>query len=273
MKNQMKMKNKIQFRTFSGAVRSEDGKEDKEGRKFTFVASDSTRDASGTVLNQDGWKLDRYNANGIVGYQHKVYGGIGDKDDPDNIIGKGRAYVEDGRLMVDVELEPEGDNPLADKVCRKLRFGSLNAVSVGFVPVGRSRWGKGDEAADGGTPTLYFAGQELLEISVVNIPSNPNALRKELEVDDGEEERPDREDEQKDLYDEEQEEQEEQEEGEDIDEAEKPGEGEDEDPEEQKDIDEDEDEEEEEEEDPSASEDKEEVGRSLTIAEATLLYL
>ena len=243
------MKNKIQFQTFSGAVvRSEEG---KEGRKFTFVASDSTRDASGTVLNQDGWKLDRYNANGIVGYQHKVYGAIGDTDDPDNIIGKGRAYVEDGKLMVDVELEPEGDNPLADKVCRKLRFGSLNAVSVGFVPVGRSRWGEGDEAADGGTPTLYFAGQELLEISVVNIPSNPNALRKELEVDTEGEERPDEggDEEQKDLTDEEHEEQEEQEEQEE------------------------EQEEEEEEEEPSASKDKEEIDRSLTMAEATLLYL
>ena len=240
------MKNKIQFRTFSGAVvRSEDDKEDKEGRKFTFVASDSTRDASGTVLNQEGWKLDRYNANGIVGYQHKVYGGLGDKDDPDNIIGKGRAYVKDGKLMVDVELEPEGDNPLADKVCRKLRFGSLNAVSVGFMPVGRSKWGEGDEAADGGTPTLYFAGQELLEISVVNIPSNPNALRKELEGDEDED--------QKDLGPED----------------EKHEEGGDEDPEEQKALDE----EEEEEEEASASDDNEEIERSLTIAEATLLYL
>jgi HK97 family phage prohead protease len=245
-KNQRKMKNKIQFRTFSGAVvRSEDDKEDKEGRKFTFVASDSTRDASGTVLNQEGWKLDRYNANGIVGYQHKVYGGLGDKDDPDNIIGKGRAYVKDGKLMVDVELEPEGDNPLADKVCRKLRFGSLNAVSVGFMPVGRSKWGEGDEAADGGTPTLYFAGQELLEISVVNIPSNPNALRKELEGDEDED--------QKDLGPED----------------EKHEEGGDEDPEEQKALDE----EEEEEEEASASDDNEEIERSLTIAEATLLYL
>jgi HK97 family phage prohead protease len=257
------MKNKIQFRTFSGAVvRSEDDKEDKEGRKFTFVASDSTRDASGTVLNQEGWQLDRYNANGIVGYQHKVYGGLGDKDDPDNIIGKGRAYVKDGKLMVDVELEPEGDNPLADKVCRKLRFGSLNAVSVGFVPVGRSKWGEGDEAADGGTPTLYFAGQELLEISVVNIPSNPNALRKELEGDEDED--------QKEL--DKQEEQEEQEEGKAlVPEEEKHEEGGDEDPEEQKALDEDE--EEEEEEEPSASDDNEEIERSLTIAEATLLYL
>ncbi|WP_322290519.1 HK97 family phage prohead protease [Paratractidigestivibacter sp.] len=238
------MKNKIQFRTFAGAlVRSAEEEESGKGRKFTFVASDASRDSSGTVLNQAGWALDRFNANPVIGYQHKVYGGSSDTDDPDNIIGKGRAYVEDGKLMVDVELEPEGDNPLADKVCRKLHFGSLNAVSVGFVPTGKSRWGEAEEAADGSTPTLYFEGQELLEISVVNIPANPNALRKEIEVEDDEdEEKKPEESGEKDLEDEDK----------------KPGEGEEGDS-----AEDDEDEE----------KDEEETERSLTIAEATLLYL
>ena len=234
------MKNKIQFRTFAGAlVRSAEEEENGKGRKFTFVASDSTRDSSGTVLNQGGWNLDRFNANPVIGYQHKVYGGCCDTDNPDNIIGKGRAYVEDGKLMVDVEMEPEGDNPLADKVCKKLHFGSLNAVSVGFVPTGTSRWGEGEEAVDGGTPTLYFEGQELLEISVVNIPANPNALRKGVAAEDDEEEKKPEEEEEKDL------DEENPEEGKDC---------------ESEDEDKDED-------------DKDEAERSLTIAEATLLYL
>lgn len=230
------MKNKIQFRTFAGAlVRSAEEEESGKGRKFTFVASDATRDSSGTVLNQSGWSLDRFNANPVIGYQHKVYGGFSDSDNPDNVIGKGRAYVKDGKLMVDVELEPEGDNPLADKVCKKLHFGSLGAVSVGFTPTGTSRWGVGEEAVDGSTPTLYFEGQELLEVSVVNIPANPNALRKGVEAgeddDDDEEEKKPAEDEEKDF------------------DEEKPKEDED-----------------------GESKD-EEAERSLTIAEATLLYL
>ena len=86
-----------------------------ESRKVTFVASDGTRDTAGTVLNQDGWDLERFNNNGIIGYQHKVYGSYDGTDNPDNVIGKGHAYLEDGKLMVDVEFEPKEINELAEK--------------------------------------------------------------------------------------------------------------------------------------------------------------
>ena len=158
----------------------------EEGRKLTFVASDGTRDSAGTVLNVDGWDLKRFNKNGIIGYQHKVYGGWDDTQNPDNVIGKGHAYVDGKRLMVDVEFEPADINPLAEKIYQKLLFGSLKAVSVGFVPVGKGAWGEGEEALSGSNPTYYYAGQELLEVSVVNIPANPNALRKGLEEQDEE---------------------------------------------------------------------------------------
>lgn len=157
-----------------------------EGRRMTFVASDGTRDSAGTVLNMEGWDLNRFNSNGVIGYQHKVYGGWDDTDNPDNIIGKGRAYVETDdqgvkRLMVDVEFEPEGMNELADKVYKKLEFGTLKAVSVGFRPIGKGSFGQGEEGVGGSRETYYFKGQELLEVSVVNIPANPNALRRGLE--------------------------------------------------------------------------------------------
>lgn len=150
-------------------------KEDE--RTITFVASDSTRDSAGTVLNQDNWDLTRFNSNGIIGYQHKVYGGWDDTDNPDNVIGKGYAYVEDGKLMVDITFEPKEINELAEKIYQKVLFGSLRAVSVGFLPIGKGRFGEGADAE-----TYYFAGQQLLEVSVVNIPANPNALRKSMEA-------------------------------------------------------------------------------------------
>jgi hypothetical protein len=150
-------------------------KEDE--RTITFVASDSTRDSAGTVLNQDNWDLTRFNSNGIIGYQHKVYGGWDDTDNPDNVIGKGHAYVEDGKLMVDITFEPKEINELAEKIYQKVLFGSLRAVSVGFLPIGKGRFGEGADAE-----TYYFAGQQLIEVSVVNIPANPNALRKSMEA-------------------------------------------------------------------------------------------
>lgn len=163
----------ILTRTFSPEIRKAEG----DVRRVTFVASDATRDSAGTVLNQEGWDLTRFNRNGVIGYQHKVYGGWSDTDNPDNVIGKGRAYVEGGRLMVDVDFEPKEINELAEKVYQKILFGSLKAVSVGFLPVGDGHWGEGEESRKGATPTWYYDGQELLEVSVVNIPANPNAVR------------------------------------------------------------------------------------------------
>lgn len=176
----------INIRTIEAAeLRSQDA----ESRKLTFVASDGTRDSAHTVLNPEGWNLDRYNKNGIIGYQHKVYGGWDDTDNPDNVIGKGRAYTEDGKLMVEVEFEPASINPLAEKVYQKLLFGSLKAVSVGFAPVGVGSWGKGEEARGAENETYYYAGQELLEVSVVNIPANPNALRRAFDEANAEEQK------------------------------------------------------------------------------------
>lgn len=179
----MSNENKVRFRT---ATQHEVRKDEQGSRKITFVASDGTRDSAGTVLNVNGWKLDRFNSNGIIGYQHKVYGGWDDTDNPDNVIGKGYAYVKDGQLLVDVEFEPAEINELAEKIYQKLLFGSLKAVSVGFMPVGKGQWGKDEESLDGKNPTYYYAGQELLEVSVVNIPANPNALKKGLELQDSE---------------------------------------------------------------------------------------
>jgi len=171
----------IHYRTYSSEIR----KRNEETRTLTFVASDSARDAAGTVLNQENWSLKRYEKNPIIGYQHEVYGGW-DGSDPDNIIGKARVYVEDGQLLADITFETKDINEKAEKIYKKLLFGSLNAVSVGFLPIGKGSWGKGDEAIDGSNPTYYYAGQELLEISVVNIPSNPNAVRRAMEYEQNE---------------------------------------------------------------------------------------
>lgn len=145
---------------------------------MTFVASDATRDTYGTVLMPDGWDLERFNKNPVIFYQHDQF-----SYDPDAIIGKGRAYVEDGKLMVDIEFEPEGQNKKADKVWKKLQFGTLNAVSVGFLALA-GEWGKGDEGPGQRNETYYYTSMELLEVSVVAIPANPNALKNGAEEQD-----------------------------------------------------------------------------------------
>ena len=164
---------KIKVRSFAAEIRSVN----EETRTVTFVASDGSRDSAHTVLNPEGWDLSRFEKNPIIGYNHNIYGGWS-PEDVDFVIGKGRAYVEGKQLLVDITFEPASFNELAEKVYQKGLFGSINAVSVGFLPLGGGAWGKGDEGPGEPNETYYYSGQQLLEISVVNIPANPNATKK-----------------------------------------------------------------------------------------------
>ena len=145
---------------------------DEERRMVEFVASTGAVDTYGTVLPPDLWDLNRYARNGVVGYQHDIYY----SDDPDNVIGRGEAYTAGGELLIRIFFEPAELNPKADKVYRKVLFGSINAVSVGFRATAPGHWGR---KADGEDPDVYYYnGQELMEVSVVNVPSNPDAVKR-----------------------------------------------------------------------------------------------
>lgn len=145
---------------------------DEERRMVEFVASTGAVDTYGTVLPPDLWNLSRYARNGVVGYQHDIYY----SDDPDNVIGRGEAYTANGELLIRIFFEPAELNPKADKVYRKVLFGSINAVSVGFRATAPGHWGR---KADGEDPDVYYYnGQELMEVSVVNVPSNPDAVKR-----------------------------------------------------------------------------------------------
>lgn len=137
-------------------------------RTYKFIISDESVDRYGTVIKVDGWMLDNYAKNGIVAYQHNTF-----SSNPDNIVGKGRAWVDGNILYGEVEFEPEGTNEIADKLVKKLDFGSINATSVGFDPKDYSR-GIKEKGED--ENVIYFRKHDLLEWSIVNIPANPNAV-------------------------------------------------------------------------------------------------
>lgn len=139
-------------------------------RTIPFVFSDESRDTYGTVLPADGWDLERFNRMGVALYNHSSYG-----SDPDNVIGRARAWVEGNKLLGEITFEPAALNPKAEKVFQKLLAGTLRGCSVGFRPLERGRWGEGDEAAGGKRETYYYGRRELLEISVTPLPANHNA--------------------------------------------------------------------------------------------------
>lgn len=149
----------------------------EETRIINFVLSSTKKDRHNTIIER--WNLDNYRKNPVVFYQHNDTGLLGGAN-PDFVIGKCvHIAVENSggqpKLVAGCQFEPASINPLAEKVFQKLLFGSLSATSVGFVELEPGAWGKGDEAISGSNPTYRFGLCELLEWSVVHIPSNPDA--------------------------------------------------------------------------------------------------
>lgn len=158
----------------------------EQTRTIQFVISSAAKDRQKTVVNMDNWQLDNFNRNPIVGYQHNVYGdNLCTPPNPDDVLGQGKAWTEtiDGKkvLMGSVQFETADVNPLAEKIFRKVLAGTLRSTSVGFMEVGKGEWKKEvDEKGAELDKTYFFKGQELLEFSIVNIPANPEAVRRSI---------------------------------------------------------------------------------------------
>jgi hypothetical protein len=156
-----------------------------ESRIIPFTLSSYQKDRHGTVLNQDNWMLDNYRMNPLFAYQHTLSGGMCTDPNPDFVIGKSLKIELDGmgsdrELVADGQFEPADMNPLAEKIFRKILFGSLSRTSVGFLELGEGKFGEGNKARGQENETYFFEGQELLEWSVVNIPSNPGVGARDM---------------------------------------------------------------------------------------------
>lgn len=128
-----------------------------------FVASDATLDRAHEIISPEGWRLENFRRNPVFQNAHHY----------DNILFTlGRATevdVRSGRLWLRVQFATH-INPLARMAYELYRGGFLRAVSVGFIPL---RWENGNEH----TPwRRRFLEQELIEVSAVPVPANPNAL-------------------------------------------------------------------------------------------------
>ena len=117
----------------------------------TWIASTEGVKADGMDLRSDAWNLARYEQYGPVLWAHDYFG-----EHPP--IGKGRAYIEGDRLMVDVSYNT--DDAFAMQIRNKANKGMV-AGSVGWDTV----------TAEGGERS-----NELLEFSMVPVPMDPASL-------------------------------------------------------------------------------------------------
>lgn len=128
---------------------------DKGEDVFSIIASTSAIDRQGDSVDQAGWDLKNFNKNPVLLWAH---------DYSELPIGKVvSARVEKGKLVADFIFASAEANPKAQQIKRLYEEGIVNASSVGFIPLER----QGN----------IITRSELLELSLVPVPANQEALR------------------------------------------------------------------------------------------------
>ena len=141
-------------------LKSVKASEDEESKVLTFKGSDETLDRYGEVMTVNGWDLKWYKKNPVFLWAH---------DSHSLPIGKAiKVKKEEDGLMFDIEFAVK-EYPFAETVYKMYKGGYMNAVSVGFIAKEKTY------NPDNGIMTVDKS--ELLELSAVPVPANPNALQ------------------------------------------------------------------------------------------------
>ncbi len=157
-------------------ISPEEVRANKDG-SYTFLMSKEIQDRDGTIVKLGaGMNIREYNKNPIVLWMHKMTPAHREDYNEDNIIGKGKAYMEGGELYNKVifeSVETTG-NTRAEKIVKKINFGSLKGCSMGFRALSGSMGSKDVEGED--PSKFYIRDWVLYEMSIVTVPSNPATL-------------------------------------------------------------------------------------------------
>lgn len=126
----------------------------EDSDKFSVVMSTANQDRHGDIVMQE-WELDNFTKNPVLLDSHNYYS-------IEHILGRVlNPRLEDGKLKGDVEFFMQ--NPRGVLAYEAVKSGFTNAVSVGFIP----------KAFDNDGNILK---SELLELSLVSVPANAEAL-------------------------------------------------------------------------------------------------
>lgn len=139
-------------------------------RTIRFIGSDESVDRDGDTISIDGWELGNYIKNPVVLYAHDRFGMPVGKADV-TVDRLARQLIFDVKFPSIAELSSDPTNPsehalMVDAIYNMAKSGILNTVSVGF---------RGIEYEPTATGRSYTK-QELMEVSIVPIPANPNAV-------------------------------------------------------------------------------------------------
>jgi HK97 family phage prohead protease len=138
---------------------------DEKNKSFIAVASTEDEDRDKDIVRQSGWKLSNFKKSPIVPWSHNYY--------QPPVARSIKTWVADSskgpRLLFTPKFDADDEDSM--KIFNKYKNGFLTSFSVGFQGIEfdfrdeENRWYGGRE----------FTKQELLEISCVGVPANPNA--------------------------------------------------------------------------------------------------
>lgn len=156
---------------------------DPEGKRVTGVlASSSSLDRDEEIILAEAWNIEAFKRNPIFLFAHASR-----SDDPQNILGRvENVQKTTAGLVADFAYDTD-INPKAALVFAQVQRGTMRAYSVGFIPKGwvtdyspREQIDALPEPArkalESGKAFVVYTNVELIEISQVPVPSNPDAM-------------------------------------------------------------------------------------------------
>lgn len=151
-------------RSFDIEVREDDGKKCYEFTAATERAVDTPWGPE--VLRMSGVNLKRFRSNPVVLDTHN-------RGDLSAIVGRANMKREGTELAASIEF---ADTPRAQIAQRLVDTGFLRTVSVGFIPRKVRNVRKGETDGDAEGPCRVISQWELIELSLVPVPADAEAL-------------------------------------------------------------------------------------------------
>lgn len=174
------MKTELCYRSFADAeIEPHERAIDEEKRTARFVAATErgvpTGELGVEVLRISGAKLGRYEKNPVVLDSHG-------RDGVESVIGRATLTPAGKKLLANVEF---ASTPRAEAAWQLVRGGFVRGLSVGWRPTNQKKLirlaagetdGEGPDLVKG--PAVVVREWELVEISVVPVPADEDALRR-----------------------------------------------------------------------------------------------
>jgi HK97 family phage prohead protease len=134
-------------------------------RQVRVICTTGVVDRAGEQVVQSGIDLTGFLANPIILWQH----------DPEHPIGSASEIQRSATdIQMVIDFAPEGISKKADEICGLVKAGVLKTVSIGFDPTDFELMDPGMKGKK--NPPLRYLTCDLMEVSIVSIPANKEAV-------------------------------------------------------------------------------------------------